>query len=362
MKPDAVQPSDQPMRFSPDDVLPPVEPPNLAFVRQLVLIPLLIVSLIVGGWLFFNWLASGSGDPDKMLHEIGRYGDSGWQSASNLAQMLSRPDKQYAEMRQDPAFAKKLADLLHEKSKDPFGDRAKEVPRLKLCYYLCRALGCLETDAVLPPLLEAAERERSPAEVDVRLGAIEGLTTLANKLGPEKVRSSEEAIQGLLECSRASDENAEPQEGQSADYKPHGEVRATAAFALGVIGGDKATDRLVLMLDDPYAPARYNAATALSQQGDARAMPVLLEMLDPAGDKSAKDERYETDQQKRLITVVKNAIDCSVHLTKKAPEAGFEALVKAIRKIDEEGCPEIKDPGANKALRMHAHEALARMK
>lgn len=352
---------ERPIRFSPDDVLPPVEPPNLAFIRQLVLIPLLIVSLIVCGWLFFTWLASGSGDPDKMLHEIARYSDSGWQSASNLAQMLSRPDAQYAEMRRDPAFAKKLSDLLEEKSKQEFSSSPGDMQRLKLCYFLCRALGSMETAEAISPLLDAAERERSPQEIEVRLGALEGLTLLATSLGPEVVRESDHALDVLLECSRATDDSAQPSEGQSPHYKPHGEVRGTAAFALGVVGGERADDRLALMLDDPYASARYNAATGLARQGDARAVPVLIEMLDPDNALAAKDEQYKTAQEDRRIQVIKNGIEAAAQLTKKSPDTDFASVYKALERLAKGGSSSIKSAAARSALQMQAKEALSRI-
>jgi HEAT repeat protein len=352
---------ERPLKNSTDDLLPPVEPPNIAFIRQLVLIPLLIVSLIVGGWLFFSWLASGSDDPDKMLHEIARYSDSGWQSASNLAQMLSRPDAQYTAMRRDPAFAKKLADLLEEKSKDQFSSSPGDMQRLKLCYFLCRALGSMETDEALPPLLAAAERERSPEEIEIRLGALEGLTLLATQLGPETVRQNERAMDVLLECSRATDDTAAPSEGQSPDYKPHGEVRGTAAFALGVVGGQRADDRLALMLDDPYASARYNAATGLARQGDVRALPVLIEMLDPENALAVKDEQYESAQEERRIQVIKNGIEAATQLAKKSSASDLGSLNKSLQRVADEGCPTIKSAGARSALQMQAKEALGRM-
>ena len=70
--------------------------------------------------------------------------------------MLSRPDAQYKQLRQDAAFAKKLGDLLREERKEPFEDRKGDAPRLRLCYFLCRALGSMETAEALPPLLEAS--------------------------------------------------------------------------------------------------------------------------------------------------------------------------------------------------------------
>jgi len=352
---------DRPIKFSPDDILPPVEPPNIAFIRQLVLIPLLIVSLIVCGWLFFTWLASGSADPDKMLHEIARYSDSGWQSASNLAQMLSRPDAQYAEMRRDPAFAKKLADLLEEKSKDQFTSSKSDQQRLMLCFYLCRALGNLETDEALLPLLDAAERDRSPEEVAVRLGALEGIAVLASTLGTESIQQNDRAMNVLLECSRTTDDGLPPPEKVSPDFKPRSEVRVTAAFALGVVGGERANNRLAVMLDDPYPSARYNAATGLARQGDRRAVSVLLEMLDPTNELAAFDERSQRDNETGRITVIKNGIEAAAQLAKKSPDTDLASLHEALERIASEGSSNIKSAAARSALQMQAKEALSRI-
>ena len=352
---------ERPIKFSPDDMLPPVEPPNLAFIRQLVLIPLLIVSLIVCGWLFFTWLASGSTDPDKMLHEIARYSDSGWQSASNLAQMLSRPDAQYAEMRRDPAFAKKLADLLEEKSKDEFTASKSDQQRLMLCFYLCRALGNLETEEALPALVNAAERDRTPEEVAVRLGALEGITVLAATLGPEWVQQNDRAMDVMLECSRTTDDGLPAAESTSPDFKPRSEVRVTAAYALGVIGGERANDRLAIMLDDPYPSARYNAATGLARQGDARAVAVLLEMLDPTNELAAFNERSQRDNESGRITVIKNGIEAAAQLAKKSPNADLASIHKALERVANEGSSNIKSAAARNALQMQAKEALARV-
>ena len=86
-----------------------------------------------------------------------------------------------------------------------------------MCYFLCRALGNLETEEALEPLLEAAQGERSLAEIDVRLGALEGIALLASKLAPETIRDNPRAMKVLLECSRASDESL-PEDPQKPNY------------------------------------------------------------------------------------------------------------------------------------------------
>jgi hypothetical protein len=350
----------KPVRFSPDDMLPPVEPPNLAFIRQLVLIPLLIVSLIVVGWAFFAWLASGTNDPDKMLQEIGRHRDSGWQSAANLAQLLSRTDAQYAELRRDPAIAQKLGTMLDDELKKPFKQNERQSPRLKLCYFLCRALGNMETPEALPPLLKAAATERSLAEVDLRLGALEGISVLATHI-PRETLQSPETLSVLLECSRASDEGITPLEGQSKNYRPHGEIRGAAAFTLGTIGGQTALDRLAVMTEDVYPVARYNAATGLARHGDARAIPVLVEMLDPASDVSS-DEQYEAEQANRRLQVLKNGMEATVQLASQVSSEALQPARAAIERLANGPNEAVKDAGARRAIEMHARDTLQRIK
>ena len=50
-------------RFSPDDALPPVEPPSAGFILQLFVVPGVIVVVVIMIWLMFNWLAHMGTDP-----------------------------------------------------------------------------------------------------------------------------------------------------------------------------------------------------------------------------------------------------------------------------------------------------------
>jgi hypothetical protein len=230
-----------------------------------------------------------------------------------------------------------------------------------LCFYLCRALGNLETEEALSPLLDAAERDRSPEEVAVRLGALEGIAVLASTLGTTAIQQNERAMDVLLECSRTTDDGLPPPENGSPDFKPRSEVRVTAAFALGVVGGERATDRLAVMLDDPYPSARYNAATGLARQGESRAVPVLIEMLDPDNDLAAFNERSQRDNESGRITVIKNGIEAAAQLAKRSPDADLASLHRALERVANEGSANIKSASARSALQMQAKEALARV-
>jgi hypothetical protein len=351
-----------PQKFTPDDVLPHVEPPNVTFLLQLFFIPLVIVSIIVGVWLLFSWLASESVDPQQMLKEIRSNKEASWQRAVTMASMLDSPDPQFAELRKDPKFAAELGDILVDELKTPLSNRESDKQRLQVRYYLSRALGRLETPAAIAPLLHAAQLQREGAEVDVRLGAMESLAVLAKALGPETLREHPRALEVLLEASRASDSSGMPAEGQSPDYRPHGEVRGAAAYALGVIGGPTATERLVQMLDDVYPNARYNAATGLARQGDERAIPVLVEMLEPHNDLVAKEERGVEERDDRRIKVIKNGIQASTVLAEAKPSANLEPLRKALAALASPDAKYgVKSPAARTSLTGMAKVALRKL-
>jgi hypothetical protein len=56
-----------PSTLSPNDALPPVEPPSAGFILQLFVIPGVIVTIIVLVWLLFNWLAQMGNDPQAYV-------------------------------------------------------------------------------------------------------------------------------------------------------------------------------------------------------------------------------------------------------------------------------------------------------
>ena len=98
-------------------------------------------------------------------------------------------------------------------------------------------------------------------------------------------------------------------------------MRAVAAFALGVIGGDEALARLKVMLIDSYPNARYNAATGLARHGDAACVPVLQEMLDPENQHSASDENNDRDKDRKRATVLMNGMRATLICADANPQA-----------------------------------------
>jgi hypothetical protein len=125
-------------------------------------------------------------------------------------------------------------------------------------------------------------------------------------------------------------------------YRPHAELRAVAAYTLGVIGGDKATERLKLMLNDSYANARYNAATGLARQGDPACEKVLKEMLDPDHDLAVRDEKYDREKDRKRSTVLMNGIKATLTLADANPAADMTQLKTSLDSLSKAKMPKVQ--------------------
>ncbi|HEX5103223.1 MAG TPA: HEAT repeat domain-containing protein, partial [Pirellulaceae bacterium] len=315
----------KPPKPPPGEMLPPVEAPTGTFILQLFLIPLLIVTIVVVLWLSFGWLAQmGRDNPDALVKSIERGDNASWQRAYELADLLRSPDPRYDAVRRDNALAERLADFLQRDMQEPAQgkeDQSRVIRRM----YLCRALGGFEVLGGLQALMQAAEQERDPVEVEVRYSAIEAIATLAHNCGPEILQNDKAVIDVLLKASREQDDASTPPtlaaDGSEVLFRPHAELRAVAAYALGVIGGEDARDRLQKMLIDGYPNARYNAATGLARHGDIACEGVLREMLDPDQDLAVRDERYDREKDRKRATVLLNGIKATLTLAEANPEA-----------------------------------------
>ncbi len=260
-----VNPSESP---SPSDHgLPPVEPPSARFILQLFVVPAVIVILIVLVWMLFNWLAQMGSDPTKYVAALRSNSKARWQAAASLADILN--DKRNVELKRNPRLAQDLASLLSDELKEPNEGEEQEM----LEVYLCRALGEFSVPEAVPPLVEAASRTR-PEDIAVRRAALEGLAVLASHLNIAETPYQAQVDQAL--ASAAADTDAQ--------------IRSVAAFALGVLGDKASVELLRQMLSDVYPDVRYNAATGLARCHDAAGLDVILEMLDPEEQKSAKLE------------------------------------------------------------------------
>ena len=93
-----------------DDSLPPVEPPNAAFLVQLFLVPGIIVAIIVCVWLAFHWLAHLGSDPQAYVKTLRRDNEGRWQAALNLANDLRGPGG--GALKSDESLATELGRIL----------------------------------------------------------------------------------------------------------------------------------------------------------------------------------------------------------------------------------------------------------
>lgn len=311
---------------SPDDALPPVQPPSGAFVLQLFFIPLLIVALIVCVWLVFSWLAHVGSDPQDLVRDLRRLNDSSWQKALNLANLLRNPE--FDKVKDNSELCGEIAKVLENEIAAGKMDEA----RLRLRIFLCRALGEFRVADGVPTLIKAATEERDPAEISVRAAAVEAIAVLADKVGSESLRKNEALVDALNEAASSRSEIPEQRH-------VHDELRSRAAFTLGVIGGEASLSRLEIMLGDSNTNVRYNATVALARNGDYRATPGLLEMLQPSNEHAVNEEKSKSEKQSKLLRVQNAALDGVTQLWKKTPAADAEQLSKitaALEKLRDE--------------------------
>jgi hypothetical protein len=319
--------------------LPPVEAPTATFILQLFLIPLLIVSIVVLVWLLFSWVAHMDRDnAAELVKSIERGDKSSGQMAFELAGLLRSPDPKYDALRSDATIAKRLAAFLDRDLNEPAsgsGDEQRVMRRM----YLCRVIGEFRVPDGLSVLVRAAKEERDPVEIEVRYAALEAIATLAHHVGPEAVVKNKEAVDAVLAASREQDDSSAEaplmRDGTPTIYRPKAELRAVAAFALGVIGGEEAEERLRRMLHDAYPNARYNAATGLARVGDVECAGVLREMLDPENPQAIKDERFPNDQARKRTNVLLNGIKAALQLAEVNPNADLSQVKDALKSLAE---------------------------
>lgn len=319
------------------DALPPVQAPTAGFLLQLFLIPMVIVSIIVMIWLMFSWLVHMGSDPKDIVRDLGSLNESSWQKAYTLSNMLRNPE--YDLLKDDSALASEVASVLASELKAADVDEQ----RIMLRVFLAKTLGEFRVTDGLPVLLEAAATERDSAERDVRLAAIESLAVLAQNAGTEKLRDNAELMNVLMDASR---EQRPGVKGAPSDA----EVRSTAAFALGVLGGDEALNQLDLMLDDGSPNVRFNAATGLARHGDLRAERGLIEMLDPTNEQALEGELSDSEKGFKRGLVLTNGLNASAQLARQNRDQDLAELQLAIENLVSADVP--------RAIQIRATEAL----
>jgi HEAT repeat protein len=300
-----------PPRTTPDDALPPVEPPSAGFIVQLFVIPAVIVAVIVIVWALFNWLAHMGTDPRSYVEALRRNNESRWQEAVNLANELNKTGNE--KIKQDSELARELADLLN--SEIDAGQFDEKPVTLRV--YLCRVLGEFHVPDVLPTLIKAAKTERDERERDVRLAALQGLARLIPNLNVENLRQNE-ALRDVLIADSKDSNNV---------------VRYHAAYTLGVLGGDAARKQLEVLLDDGDVDVRMNAATGLARHGDPACIGVLVRMLDPTDAEAAGTEKEQAAKVGKQITVELNALEAAAQLKQTDSTADLKPLAEAVDRL-----------------------------
>jgi hypothetical protein len=309
--------ADSPRRaVTQDDSLPPVEPPSAGFLVQLFLVPAIIVGIIVAVWIAFHWLAQLGNDPEGYLKALRRQTEGRWQAALNLANDLRGPGG--TALKQDAGLAGELAGILADevasgrpRSAGYGGEQSRA-----LCDYLCRALGEFSVPEAAPPLVA---RAADVAEPRTARSAVEAIAVLAANLAAAGRGFADPAAvtAAVLEASRSDDAG----------------LRSAAAFALGVIGGEGAADRLESLEGDATEDVRFNAATGLARLGRTEAYVTLSEMLAlpdvvvAAGDEPAQAGRY------RRALIVVNALKAVGLLVDASRESPPEAVVAAVGRL-----------------------------
>jgi HEAT repeat protein len=317
------------------EALPSVTPPSGSLILQLFLIPMIIVSIIVALWMGFSWLAHMGTNPEDLVTEVEKLNAGSWQRALTLADLLRNP--QYDHLKDDPKLATRLATVLQSQ----LAAGSLEANPVNLRLYLARVLGEFRTPVVLPALVEAATTERDaevertadprkwfPKEIDVRRAALESIAVLASEesLGPEALQNDPEVMPAVLAASRERATGPDPNEDRA-------KLRQTAAYTLGVIGGERSLDRLAAMLSDAFPNARYNAAVGLARHGDSRAVEGLVEMLDPENRAAVASEGSPGEQEWKRSLILMNALRAARQLEQKNPRADHEAIAQAVEKL-----------------------------
>lgn len=301
--------------LSPDDALPPVEPPSAGFILQLFIVPGVIVIVIVMIWVMFNWLAQKGNDRDSFVRALSRNNEARWQAAFNLANALrAEAGSKNPKLTTDAELARQLAAILDRE----IDTRSMDDNSIMLRIYLCRALGEFKVADGLPTLVKAATLQGDDRELDVRRAALEGIALLADNVGPAAKLSDNEDL-----------ENAVVKAAEDSDPR----MRAVAAVAMGVIDGAKNLEKLHAMLDDTNPDVRYNAATRLAHHGELAALPVLVEMLDQDETAGIEIEKTEAMRPFKRALITVNALRAAGQLAEKNPGADLVPLKAAVEKL-----------------------------
>lgn len=208
-------------------------------LARFFLLPLLVVGTALGVFLLFNFITFERRSPADFLQEV-RSGSANrrWQAAFELSRSIGNVSG-----REREALAAETLRIFGTLS----AARPDDVPVRR---YLVLVLGKLGERAAVPALLAATK----DPDADTRLYAVWSLGRLGDR----------RAVEAVLESSLAEDPGS----------------RKMAAYVLGKLGDPGAIPRLEVLLGDPVADVRWNAAIALASLGRPSGLVVLRSMVD----------------------------------------------------------------------------------
>lgn len=315
--------SETPNAVTPDDALPPVEPPSGGFLLQLFIVPGIIVLVVVAVWSLFGRLAQTGSNPDDYVKELERGGHQRWMAAWDLVQTLRTPGNEA--FKNNPAVVDRLARILRRERESASSQQSQTVggadagDDVNLEVFVCRAIGEFKVANGVPVLLEVArERHDNDDELKVRRAAISGISRAAANLSREEITQVPQLMDTLV---RLADD---PEDG----------IQGPAAFALGVIGGPQAVAQLEKMVLGGRGPdARYNAALGLARAGNENATETLVEMVSPEPLAVLDVEPDEESRSRKQASIRLNALRAMEKLFEANPNADVESLKDAVQTL-----------------------------
>jgi len=258
-----------------------VEPFNLQLLGKLFGVPLLIISIMVGGAVTVVFLFGGPAAPqhrsaDELLSALEATSGAKsigillprekelWQTALELTQRLEHKEAEFSDEELDTIAARlgalALADLAHRNTISSFGkerDQQAQVRTTRLEFVL-RALGRTGRQAAIEPLLEVVQSGWQPfSRVAVAaIGDLESLPETAACVDPVLAAMERaDSPEALLTCAtvlsviaRRGDETVIKQLDH-VRLTHDGEVEWAAALALARLGSGAGKSTLMDMLD-----------------------------------------------------------------------------------------------------------------
>jgi HEAT repeat protein len=296
----------------PED-LPPVEPPSAGFIVQLFVVPGIIVVAIVAVWLLFGKLATAEHDWRSLVVELQNPNEHRrWRGALGLAQVL-KADQERGESGQHLAsnreLAQTLADVLVAELKSGNSSSDEE---FNYQAFLARTLGLFDLPEVVAPALENAMDGDHDREV--RKNAIGAVAVMTDRMATAGAGEPNQRLEQAVEAV-------------SADSDPL--IRQLGAYTLGLFPQENARDRLAVLLEDPDADTRINAAIALARQKDARGLGVFRDILERA---ATGAEPGSTDEYEQFVAL-KNCLTAIERLAPTLSEDDRQMLVPLVEPI-----------------------------